>query len=95
MTTALVLTLLTDCQTLPAEDTYDTPNSKIPVGSSIQLYQSLRYNKGYCRSFSQSGKAVTYKQINQRYPYCLLYRYEPPEELLNLRTMQADSFSVT
>jgi hypothetical protein len=78
------LTILTGCQTV----------NSLPVGGSLQLTRELRFEPGYSRSFIQYGKAVSSKQIEQREPYCLFYRYESPEEMHRVRTLNPGNFTI-
>ncbi|MBC8212002.1 MAG: hypothetical protein H8E21_13150 [Gammaproteobacteria bacterium] len=90
-----LLLVLSACQPLIYGDPFDAPTLKVPLGSLLQLHQALNFEPGYSRSFIQSGKALTYQQLEAYQPFCQFLRYEPPQALETLRTMQADTFRVT
>lgn len=90
----LIIPLFSACSSI-APLSYDSPKSKVPVGSRIQLHDVLTFERGFSRSFIQYGQAKTFAQIEEREPYCLFYRYEPPQALQTVRTVQPDVFSVT
>jgi len=68
---------------------------RIPVGSSITLNEPLKFQIGYSRSFIQFGKPIRPSELRKRYPYCQFYRYEHPDELQAVRSLQPDTFRVT
>jgi hypothetical protein len=90
-----IIVFLSACQTLDYPDSFDSPGSKIPVGSQIELLQPLTFQRGYSRSFIQFGIPITFNQLEERLPYCQFYRYEPPEDLQTVRRIEPDVFTVT
>ena len=91
----LALMVLPSCQTQPKSLSLDSPQSKIPIGSRIELHQSLNLYPGYSRSFIQLGRSEPFANIDQRLPFCQFIRYEPPKALATLRVISPDEFRVT
>ena len=88
------LVLLTACQTVNRTDPNDSAASVIPAGSSIILNQPLTFDIGFSRSYIQHGKALHFKDVRTRYPYCYFYRYEPRKALQAVRTVPLGQFKV-
>ncbi len=82
------------CQLLNSQVDFDSPNSKPPVGTILKLNQPLSFYPGSSRSYIQDGRAKTFKDIDERSPWCQFYRYEPPAALQTVRTVEPDSFRV-
>ncbi len=89
------ITLLTGCQSLNYIPDYNSPISKPPVGTIIQLNQALTFYPGSSRTYVQNGLAKQFNDIDERSPWCQFYRYEPPAALETMRTVEPDSFRVT
>ena len=94
VTSGLMLTLCA-CRSVVYSDPLDAPSGRVPVESQLQLHQQLYFQPGYSRSFIQSGKALTYQQLDRYQPFCQFYRYEPPQALETVRSLQPDTFRVT
>mgnify|MGYP001147803401 CR=1 FL=1 len=87
--------VLSACRPVVYNDPLDVPGGRVPLESRVQLHQQLYFQPGYSRSFVQSGKALTYQQLDRYQPFCQFYRYEPPKDLETLRSLQPDTFRVT
>ena len=87
--------ILLSCQSTIYNDSFDSPQSKIPPASIIELHLSLSFTVGFSRSFIQFGQPVSLNNIDEREPYCQFIRYEPPAALETQRTVQPDDFIIT
>jgi len=91
----VALALLAGCQSSLYSDFYDKPKSLPPIGSTIDLHQTLFVRPGFSRSFIQYGKAMDDRGVYQRQPWCQFYLYESQQALQTERTILPDQFTVT
>lgn len=92
---ALIIPLVSGCQSLNYEVDFDAPHSKPAAGAIVQLNQTLTFQRGSSRSYIQHGLAQNFNGIDEREPWCQFYRYEPAAALKTMRTIGPDSFTIT
>jgi len=77
--------LITGCQSLSEPVDFSHPKSKPPVGTIVQLNETLIFEQGTSRAYIQNGKAKVFKEVDDRAPWCQFTE----------RTAVPDSFTVT
>ncbi|MFN2350120.1 MAG: hypothetical protein ABR558_11210, partial [Thioalkalivibrio sp.] len=71
---------------------WQSPHSRIPVGSSITLNQTLSISSGYARVFMQDGQVIPKGAVNQYYPHC---NFEVSTVSDGTARIERDTFLVT
>ncbi|MCK5662138.1 MAG: hypothetical protein KAI17_01560 [Thiotrichaceae bacterium] len=87
--------LITGCQSLSEPVDFSHPKSKPPVGTVVQLNETLIFEQGTSRTYIQNGKAKSFKEVDDRAPWCQFSRYEPRAALKTERSAVPDRFTIT
>lgn len=85
-----LLFFLTGCSSTPVTDESST-SYVLPVGSILQLHQSIPIEPHRARAFIQYGRITHEKLINRYYPYC---EFEISTLSDAIQTVQPDRFEV-
>lgn len=81
---------LTACSMAPITDE-TSPFYSLPVGSSLELHQSLDIQPNHARTFIQYGKVIKEKAIDRYYPYC---EFEISTLSDDIQTIMPDVFEI-
>ncbi|MCW8966052.1 MAG: hypothetical protein OQK82_05110, partial [Candidatus Pacearchaeota archaeon] len=82
--------LITACSTTPVTDESSTLYI-LPIGSTLELHQSLSIEPNRARTFIQYGKVIEEKAIDKYYPYCELEISTLSEQT---QIIQPDKFTI-